>query len=61
MNKIPYQRRKGDFEIRILKDGRVVMITPDESLLKIAQAIEMKNSGLSNKTEAKENAGKSAE
>jgi hypothetical protein len=41
MSQKPYQREQGDFELRILKDGRVVMIAPDETLLEIAQALEM--------------------
>ncbi|MCL5282198.1 MAG: hypothetical protein M1376_20095 [Planctomycetes bacterium] len=41
MSQKPYQREQGDFELRILKDGRLVMIAPDETLMEIAQAIEM--------------------
>jgi hypothetical protein len=41
MSQKPYQREQGDFELRILKDGRLVMIAPDETLLEIAQAFEM--------------------
>jgi hypothetical protein len=40
MSQKPYQREQGDFELRILKDGRLVMIAPDETLLEIAQALE---------------------
>jgi hypothetical protein len=40
MSQTPYQRQQGDFEVRILKDGRVVMIAPDETLLEIAQLLE---------------------
>ena len=40
MSQKPYQREQGDFELRILKDGRLVMIAPDETLMEIAQAIE---------------------
>lgn len=39
MKKKPYKRKPGDLEIRILKDGRMVMIAPDETLLEIAQSI----------------------
>ena len=41
MSQKPYQREQGDFELRILKDGRLVMIAPDETLLEIAQALEL--------------------
>ncbi len=40
MSQTPYQRQHGDFELRILRDGRLVMIAPDETLLEIAQALE---------------------
>ncbi len=40
MTRKPYKRQQGDFEIRILGDGRLVMVAPDETLLEIAQAIE---------------------
>jgi hypothetical protein len=45
MSQKPYQREQGDFELRILKDGRLVMIAPDETLLEIAQAIEVTGAG----------------
>ena len=41
MSQKPYQREQGDFELRILKDGRLVMIAPDETLMEIAQAIQL--------------------
>ena len=40
MKKKPYKRNPGDLEIRILEDGRMVMIAPDETLLEIAQSID---------------------
>ena len=36
----PYQRKQGEFELRVLKDGRVVMIAPDEALLEIGQLLQ---------------------
>lgn len=39
MKKKPYKRKPGDLEIRILQDGRMVMVAPDETLLEIAQSI----------------------
>ena len=40
MKKNPYKRKVGDFEIRVLRDGRLVMIAPDEDLHEIANSIE---------------------
>ncbi len=40
MTKKPYKRKAGDFEIRVLKDGRVVMIAPDQELMDLAEAIK---------------------
>ncbi len=34
----PYTCKQGEFELRVLKDGRLVLIAPDESLLELAQA-----------------------
>jgi hypothetical protein len=39
MKKKSYKRKPGDFEIRILNDGRVVMVAPDETLLEIGQLL----------------------
>ena len=36
----PYQRKVGDFEIRILPDGRLVFVAPDEQLTDLAQILE---------------------
>jgi hypothetical protein len=43
MKSKPYRRKPGDFEIRILSNGQVIMLVPDEKLLKVAQAIEPKS------------------
>jgi hypothetical protein len=37
MNKTPYKRQPGDYEIRLLKDGRMVLVGPDQTLLDIAK------------------------
>ena len=37
MNKTPYKRQPGDYEIRLLKDGRMVLVGPDQTLLEIAK------------------------
>jgi hypothetical protein len=40
MKKKPYRRKCGDFEIRVLSDGRVVMLAPDDELLKVARVLD---------------------
>ncbi len=55
MKKTPYKRKPGDFEIRILKNGKVVMVAPDETLVEIAQQVDMKHCATQHKTEMKEN------
>lgn len=40
MKNDPYSRKPGDFEIRILKNGKVVMIAPDETLMEIARTVD---------------------
>jgi hypothetical protein len=60
MKKKSYKRRPGDFEIRILKDGKVIMIAPDEALMKIAQRVDP-NIAISYETEKKENVRKHRE
>ncbi len=48
MKNRPYKRKPGDFEIRILNDGKVVMIAPDESLIEVAQAVDPNNTPAKN-------------
>lgn len=43
MNKEPYKRKAGDFEIRVLPNGRLVMVAPDEILMEIAESLEFGN------------------
>lgn len=57
MKNKPYKRKPGDLEIRILKNGRVIMITPDETLLEVAQIVDPNNSSVSCAVETKENGG----
>ncbi|OHB68965.1 MAG: hypothetical protein A2Y77_18115 [Planctomycetes bacterium RBG_13_62_9] len=40
MSDKPYKREQGDFELRILSDGRLVMIAPDETLMEIAKTLD---------------------
>ena len=56
MKKTPYKRKPGDFEIRILKNGKVVMVAPDETLMEIAQTVDPKHCATQHKTETKKNA-----
>jgi len=53
--KKPYKRKPGEFEIRILKNGKVMMAAPDEALVEIAQTISSKHCVASTKLETKEN------
>jgi hypothetical protein len=46
-----YKRKLGEFEIRILKDGRLVMIAPDEKLVEVAESINKQSQILNNKSE----------
>jgi len=56
MKKAPYKRKPGDLEIRILKNGKVVMVAPDETLVKIAQVVDPEHCATQHNTETKENA-----
>ena len=49
MKRKPYKRNPGDFEIRILSSGKVVVVAPDEALLEVAQTVDPDNCGLSPK------------
>ena len=59
MKNKPYERKPGDLEVRILSDGRVVMIAPDEKLLEVAQAIYPKTDDLLDTMETEKNGGTS--
>ena len=39
MSKQPYKRQPGDYEIRLLNDGRMVLVGPDQTLLEIAKEL----------------------
>jgi len=57
--KKPYKRKPGDLEIRILKDGSVVSVSPDENFLEIINEInnqsrEMENENAANTAEQSE-------
>jgi hypothetical protein len=48
-----YKRRPGDMEIRILPDGRVVVVAPDEKMLEVANKVTQQESDVSD--EVKDN------
>lgn len=54
MTKKPYKRKTGDFEIRVLKDGRVVMIAPDQELMDLAEAIKTHDNQLADDVKREE-------
>ncbi len=58
MRKKRYKRKCGDFEVRVLADGRVVMLAPDEELLQVAGTLDPDNELLPPVKEKKKNAGK---
>ena len=39
MTKEPYKREPGDLEIRVLKDGRFVLVAPDQELMDLGKTI----------------------
>ena len=39
MSRKPHKRRPGESEIRILPDGRLVLVAPDEVLLDVGEAV----------------------
>jgi hypothetical protein len=53
----PYQRKVGDFEIRILPDGRVVFVAPDEQLAEVAAALEQPDTAIIHVLENHDHAG----
>jgi predicted metal-dependent hydrolase len=48
-----YKRRPGDMEIRILPDGRVVVVAPDERMIEIANNVARQETEVSD--EVKDN------
>jgi hypothetical protein len=54
MNRLQYTKKPGDLEIRILTDGRVVLVGPDEDMLEIAKALAPAKDVQDNPTGAKE-------
>ncbi|MFH1370685.1 MAG: hypothetical protein ABII09_05295 [Planctomycetota bacterium] len=50
MKKKPYRRKCGDFEIRVLNDGRIVMLAPNDELMEIARVLDPNSELLPPKT-----------
>jgi hypothetical protein len=50
-----YRRQQGDFEVRILPDGRLVMLAPDGSLITLAKEIENQQPQQVNSPDKEEN------
>lgn len=55
--KEPYQRKVGDFEIRILPDGRVVFVAPDGELAEVAEALDQPDTAIIQIQENHDHAG----
>ena len=53
MKKTPYKPEPGDMEIRILNNGKVMMVLPDQKLIEIAQSLDPNNYALPQTTENK--------
>ncbi len=53
MKEEKYKRKPGDYEIRVLTDGRIVMIAPNQELMELAQILESENKEIPKKTERK--------
>ncbi|MHC4528380.1 MAG: hypothetical protein ACYTEX_18550 [Planctomycetota bacterium] len=53
MKKRRYKRKPGDFEIRVLSDGRLVLVAPDETLLEVARSVAPESRKLPPKMEKK--------
>lgn len=54
MKKTPYKPKPGDMEIRILNNGKVIMVLPDQKLIEIALSLDPNNSALPQTTENEE-------
>lgn len=52
-----YKRKPGDGELRILPDGRIVVIAPDEKMLKLARELAQPESQTSDEVSDNDKAG----
>ena len=51
----PYKRKPGEFEIRILPDGKVIMPAPDDSIIELARKLKLPGIKPAMKERAKKN------
>ena len=51
----PYKRKPGEFEIRILPDGRVFMPAPDDAILELARDLKLPGGQQTSKEKPKKN------
>jgi hypothetical protein len=51
----PYKRKPGEFEIRILPDGKVLIPAPDDSILDLARKLKLPGITQATKERAKKN------
>lgn len=56
MKQKPHKREQEEFEIRVLRDGQVVMIAPDETMMEIAQSLDPDGEYIKTKVEKGKNA-----
>ncbi len=56
MNKPPYRKQPGDYEIRVLKDSRLVLIGPDQELIDLAQSMCQLNQRSTDKESSRKDA-----
>jgi hypothetical protein len=47
-----YKRKCGDMEIRILPDGRMVLVAPDEKMLEVAKNVTQQESEVSDEVKS---------
>ena len=53
MKKKSYKSKPGDFEVRILPDGRIYMVAADEKMFDLAESIDPDNLALTKRRKAK--------
>jgi hypothetical protein len=54
MKKKYYKRQPGDFEIRILRDGRTIFVSPNEAMLDVARILNADNPNVQTRKETTE-------
>ncbi len=54
MKGTPHKRKPGESEIRILKDGRIVLVAANEAVLDVGEAIAPQDPFMRDRKEARE-------